>query len=185
MTNTPEIGPIIQRHRKQRELTLGQLSELSGVSKSMLSQIERGQANPTFAVLWSLTRALGIEFNDLIEGGLEAEDNEKVTVVTEANTPEIKSADGDCTLRILSPPQMTGELEWYHLEIAPGGALTSSAHAPGTVEHVTVISGSFEITSDSSSRTVKAGETARFAADVPHQIANTGKRAAKGLLVVI
>lgn len=185
MSDTPEIGPIIQRYRKQRELTLGQLADISGVSKSMLSQIERGQANPTFAVLWSLTRALGIEFNDLIEGGLEPEDNEKITIVSDANTPEIKSADGDCTLRILSPPQMTGELEWYHLEIAPGGALTSGAHAPGTVEHVTVISGNFEITSDDANRTVKAGETARYAADVPHQIANTGKRAAKGLLVVV
>lgn len=185
MTDTPEIGPIVQKYRKQRELTLGQLAEISGVSKSMLSQIERGQANPTFAVLWSLTRALGIDFNDLVEGGLEADDNEKITVITEANTPEIKSADGDCTLRILSPPQMTGELEWYHLEIAPGGALSSSAHAPGTAEHVTVISGSFEITTGDTIRTVKAGETARYAADLTHKIANTGKRVAKGLLVVV
>lgn len=185
MTDTPVIGPIVQKYRKQRELTLGQLAEISGVSKSMLSQIERGQANPTFAVLWSLTRALGIEFNDLIEGGLEADDNEKVTVVTDANTPEIKSTDGDCTLRILSPPQMTGELEWYHLEIAPGGVLSSSAHASGTAEHFTVISGSFEVTSDDTIRTIKAGETARYAADVPHQIANTSKRAAKGFLVVV
>mgnify|MGYP000988178376 FL=1 len=80
---------------------------------------------------------------------------------------------------------MTGELEWYHLEIAPGGALLSGAHAPGTAEHFTVISGSFEITSDDTTRIVKVGETARYAADVPHQIANTGKRAAKGLLVVV
>lgn len=185
MNDTPEIGPIVQKYRKQRELTLGQLADISGVSKSMLSQIERGQANPTFAVLWSLTRALGIEFTDLIEGGLEADNNEKITVITDANTPEITSADGDCTLRILSPAHMTGELEWYHLEIAPGGALTSNAHAPGTIEHVTVISGSFEITSDDTTQSVKAGETARYAADVPHQILNTGKRAAKGLLVVV
>lgn len=185
MTETPEIGPIVQKFRKQRELTLGQLAEISGVSKSMLSQIERGQANPTFAVLWSLTRALGIDFNDLIEGGLEPEDNEKITIVTDANTPEIKNADGDCTLRILSPPQMTGELEWYHLEIAPGGALISGAHAPGTAEHVTMISGGFEITSGDTVRSLKIGETARYAADVPHKIANVGKRSAKGLLVVV
>lgn len=185
MADAPEIGPIVQKFRKQRDLTLGQLAEISGVSKSMLSQIERGQANPTFAVLWSLTRALGIEFTDLIDGGLEADDNERITIVTEANTPEIKSADGDCTLRILSPPQMTGELEWYHLEIAPGGALSSSAHAPGTQEHFTVISGTFEIVSDDTTRTIKAGETARYAADVDHQIANPGKRPAKGLLVVV
>ena len=52
-TSTPQIGPVLQRHRKMAGLTLEQLAEKSGVSKSMLSQIERGQANPTFAVLWS------------------------------------------------------------------------------------------------------------------------------------
>jgi hypothetical protein len=71
------------------------------------------------------------------------------------------------------------------LEIAPGGALTSGAHAPGTAEHLSVISGAFEITSEDATRTVKASETARYAADVPHEISNTGKRAAKGLLVVV
>ena len=55
---TPRIGPAIQKERKLRKLTLEQLSVQSGVSKSMLSQIERGEANPTFAVVWSLTQAL-------------------------------------------------------------------------------------------------------------------------------
>ena len=45
----PDIGPIIQRERKARHLTLERLAALSGVSRSMLSQIERGESNPTFA----------------------------------------------------------------------------------------------------------------------------------------
>ena len=51
----PQIGPVIQKARKARHLTLEQLSRLSGVSRSMLSQIERSETNPTFAVVWSLT----------------------------------------------------------------------------------------------------------------------------------
>ena len=62
----PAIGPRIQAIRKKQHLSLEELSARSGVSKSMLSQIERGEANPTFATLWNLTRALDLEFSDLI-----------------------------------------------------------------------------------------------------------------------
>jgi transcriptional regulator with XRE-family HTH domain len=85
--NTPQIGPVIQRHRKERGLTLEKLAEVSGISKSMLSQIERGQTNPTFGVLWNLTRALKIEFSDLLEGGSALPDEDKIELVSAAHTP--------------------------------------------------------------------------------------------------
>ena len=108
----PEIGPVVQRQRSALGLTLEQLAVQSGVSKSMLSQIERGQANPTFAVLWSLTRALKIDISDLVEGGSAPHRNDNaVELVSSANTPEIRNADGSCRLRILSPPKFAGETE--------------------------------------------------------------------------
>lgn len=183
--NAPEIGPIIQRHRKARNLTLEQLAGISGVSKSMLSQIERGQANPTFAVLWSLTRALRIEFADLLAGGAAPVDDRAVQVVTATNTPEIRNSDRSCRLRILSPPRLAGELEWYDVEIAPAGSLDSAPHAAGTFEHFTAFTPGFEVTSGHSTQTLKVGETARYPADVPHRIANTSKKPARGLMVVL
>jgi transcriptional regulator with XRE-family HTH domain len=185
--NAPQIGPVIQRERKSRNLTLERLAAISGVSKSMLSQIERGQANPTFAVLWSLTRALRIEFSDLVEGGSvpAGDNNNAVELVTAANTPEIRNADGSCRLRILSPPQFAGETEWYELEIAPSGSLDSAPHAPGAFEHFTALNAGFEVTSGNSTQTLKAGDTARYPADVPHRIINTSKRSAKGLMIVL
>jgi len=57
MADAPEIGPLIQRERKARHLTLERLAALSGVSRSMLSQIERGESNPTFAVRHAFTEA--------------------------------------------------------------------------------------------------------------------------------
>ncbi len=56
-------APVIQKERKERQLTLDRLVVISDVSRSMLSQIERSEAKPTFAVLWSLTRVLGINFS--------------------------------------------------------------------------------------------------------------------------
>jgi len=181
----PEIGPVVQRQRSALGLTLEQLAAQSGVSKSMLSQIERGQANPTFAVLWSLTRALKLDFADLLQGAAAPRDDGAIEIVAAANTPEIRSPDGLCRLRILGPPRLAGATEWYEVAMAPGGALNSAPHASGAFEHFTALEGLFEITSARATRTLEAGETARYAADVEHRIANAGAGAARGLLIVL
>jgi XRE family transcriptional regulator, regulator of sulfur utilization len=184
--NAPEIGPIVQRERKKRGLTLEQLAALSSVSKSMLSQIERSQANPTFAVLWSLTRALNIDLAHLLGGGGGAPTQAgAVEVVPASYTPEFKNADGTCRLRTLSPPDLAGRTEWYEVEMAPAGSLDSAAHASGAFEHFTAFTSGFEITSGQSVRALNTGETARYPADVPHRIRNTSGKSARGLMVVI
>ncbi|MBJ3783135.1 helix-turn-helix domain-containing protein [Devosia sediminis] len=183
--DTPEIGPVIQRERKARRLTLEQLAALSGVSKSMLSQIERRQANPTFAVLWSLTQALRIDFSDLVAASTVPHHRDPIEVTPRGHTPEITSQDGLCRLRILSPPGMAGRSEWYDIEIAPGGRLQSAPHARGAGEHLTVLAGRLEIASAGASRSVAEGETARYRADVEHEISNTSRSAARALLVLL
>lgn len=182
---TPKIGPAIQRERKQRKLTLEQLAIQSGVSKSMLSQIERGEANPTFAVLWSLTQALEIELSTLVGASASTLNVDGIEVTTAAHTPQIRSSDGLCRLKILSSPRLAGETEWYDLEIDPGGALDSAPHTLDAFEHFTALSGSFEIVSGVNTARLRAGETARYPADVPHRISNVGAEAAHGFLVVL
>ena len=181
----PRIGPIIQRERKARKLTLEQLAMVSGVSRSMLSQIERGEANPTFAVLWSLTQALKIEFSDLIGGGTTGSGGDQIEVTSAAHTPEIRSSDNSCRLKILSPPRLAGQTEWYEVAIDPGGKLDSEPHAQGTFEHFTALAGDFEISSGEASIRLTAGETARYPVDVAHSIANAGAAPGRGLLVVL
>ena len=62
----PEVGATLQKMRLERNLTLEDLSRAAGVSKSMLSQIEREKANPTIAVAWRLANALGIGIGELL-----------------------------------------------------------------------------------------------------------------------
>jgi transcriptional regulator with XRE-family HTH domain len=181
----PPIGPIVRRQRKARGLTLERLASRSGVSRSMLSQVERGEANPTFAVLWALTRALDLEFADLFKGEAGVAGEQAVQLVPLTHTPEIRSADGLCRLRILSPPELAGRTEWYDVEIAPKGSLDSEAHAAGAFEHFTAFGSGLEVASGGTARKLRPGETARYAADVPHRITNRLGRTAKGLLVVL
>ena len=156
----PKVGATLQALRQSQGLSLDELSRRAGVSKSMLSQIERNQANPTVAVVWRLSELLG---------GERAAAPAIETVAAHA-TPSMSSPDGLCQLRILGPIDLAGQFEWYELTVQPGGALESAAHEPGSREHLSVLSGSLRVEAGGSSRTLNAGETARYAVDGPHAI---------------
>lgn len=165
----PNLGPKLQAIRKEKSLTLEQLAERSSVSKSMLSQIERGQANPTFATLWNMTQALGVDIAALTGSDEMAAVAPSAIEYVETNfTPTIKSPDGKCLLRILSPARSAGDIEWYELIMEPGARLESEAHAPGCMEHFTAIDAGILIESGGRQQRLKAGDTARYPADVPH-----------------
>lgn len=180
----PEIGSRLQALRKQRGLSLDDLASASKVSRSMLSQVERGLANPTFATLWALTQALGIDIAQLI-GDAADEREQQIELIEAHNIPRIQSADGHCTLRILSPPETTGEAEWYWLEIEPGASLTSQPHAAGCREHLSIIDGEAMVISAEAQQKAGAGATLRYRADVPHSISNAGSGRLQALLVVM
>ena len=66
-----EIGEIIaynlKKLREEQNLSQGQLAERAGVSKVIISQIEKGDSNPTINTIWKLTSALGLPYTSLLE----------------------------------------------------------------------------------------------------------------------
>lgn len=179
----PRVGATLQALRQAQGLSLDELSRRAGVSKSMLSQIERNQANPTVAVVWRLANALRVELSELLSGARS--NAPAIETVAAHATPGLNSPDGLCHLRILGPIDLAGQFEWYELSIKPGGALESAPHEPGSREHLSVLSGSLEVSAGGAEQCVKAGETARYAVDGPHAIRNRSKQLASALLVVI
>lgn len=180
----PRVGETLAALRQDRALSLDELSRQAGVSKSMLSQIERNQANPTVAVVWRLANALGVPMAELLGGGDKPSLPAIATVPSHA-TPSLRSPDGRCELRILGPIELAGQFEWYELTVQPGGALESEPHEPGSREHLSVLSGALEVQSAEATTVLKAGETARYAVDQPHAIRNLGTSTAQALLVVV
>ena len=179
----PEVGAALQRLRLARGLTLEDLSRIAGVSKSMLSQIEREKANPTIALTWRLANALGVAIGELLAD--VEKDIETIRIIDAHETPTLPGAHAGYILRILGPMELAGKYEWYELTLAPGGELVSQPHDPGTTEHLTLLHGSMELEVGNSKKKVKLGATARYPADQQHAIRNPGKTEAKGLLVVI
>ncbi|NHZ93113.1 helix-turn-helix domain-containing protein [Massilia sp. CCM 8733] len=183
-TNSPpEVGATLQRLRLARGLTLEDLSRIAGVSKSMLSQIEREKANPTIAITWRLANALGLPIGELLS--VDTRPVETIRVVDAHETPTLPGAHAGYVLRILGPMDLAGKYEWYELTLAPGGELASQAHDPGTCEHMTVLHGSMELEVGNDKKKIKLGGTARYPADQNHVIRNAGKTEAKALLVVV
>lgn len=180
----PRVGDTLAALRQAQALSLDALSRKAGVSKSMLSQIERGQANPTVAVVWRLANALGVPLGDLL-GAAPAPVAPAITVVPVQATPSLRHPAGGSDLRILGPIELAGQFEWYALALQPGGALESQPHEAGTREHLTVQAGTLEVVSGDTRQRLKAGETARYAADRPHTIRNLGKGEASAWLVVV
>jgi XRE family transcriptional regulator, regulator of sulfur utilization len=178
----PRVGEQTQRLRTERKLTLDDLSRAAGVSKSMLSEIERDKANPTIAVAWRLTNALGVSLDQLFA---TQRAHETIAVSGPHEIPTLDGHDAKYQLRVWGPIELAGKFEWYELTLQPGGALVSNPHEPGTREHLTVLSGSVEIEADGKTKRLKAADTARYQADVPHAIRNAGKNEAKALLIVI
>ena len=180
----PAVGAKLQALRQARKLSLDELSRHAGVSKSMLSQVERNLANPTVAVLWRLATALGVSLADFLSPESAADAAPAVTVIPAHSIPVIKSPDGKCELKILGPVDLAARFEWYELAIQPGGMLASEPHELGAKEHLSVLNGMVTVQSGPSEKKVRHGETARYQVDVQHAISNAGKTVATALLVV-
>ena len=172
------LATNLREARKARGLSLDAVAKLSGVSRSMVSQIERGESSPTVATLWNLTQALQVDFAGLLEDKPQA----GIDVTRAAAAPVISRAAG-VRIRILSPAESVGEHEVYDLSFAAGAALVSEPHSAGCREHLTVIEGQLSVTSGEDQSTLAAGDTARYPADRPHAI-RAGDAPARAILIV-
>ena len=175
------LASRLKAERTANGLSLDALAKLSGVSRSMLSQIERGESSPTVASLWNLTRALNVDFAEL----LDVPDGGKgpiLDVVRAENTPVINNKSAKCLVRILSAPDDVGDTEIYDIHFEDGACLDSSAHKTGCIEALTVLEGALEITSEGISEFARVGDTIRYFADRDHAIRASEK--ARAILIV-
>lgn len=183
MNNRPEIhdrlAASLKSARKSKGLSLDAVAKLSGVSRSMVSQIERAESSPTVATLWNLTQALQVDFAGLLEGKTAP----GIEVIRSTTAPTINGRGHGVRIRILSPAEAAGEHEVYDLFLADGAELQSDPHSPGCREHLTVLEGVVLVDSGEDQERLVAGDTARYFADRPHRIAADGG-SARAILIV-
>lgn len=176
------LGTRVKQLRAEREWSLEALASASGVSKSMLSEIEREQANPTLAVTLRIAQAFDMTLSELI-GNPGATSG--IRVIRNADRAYHYRSDDHCRIRTLSPLNLEKDVEFYEVTLQAEGALRSQAHFEGTREFLTVVKGQVRVESSSDSEVLHHGDSSNYKADVPHAIVNTGRSEAVVFLVVI
>lgn len=177
-----QLGATVQRLRKAYNLSLSELSQQAGVAKSIISQIERNETNPTLATIWRLAQALDVSIERVLQ---TTEDEPFLDKTSKADTPILVSDDGKCRLAIIGWIKTVEWLQCYEFSADPGGALESDAHQRGSVESLSVRDGELEVEVAGVRASVRAGETLRYRCDRPHVIRNTGAGPAQATLVCI
>lgn len=178
---TRRLCDRVRELRQRRKWTLEQLSAGCGVSRSMLSQIERGQANPTLAVACRIAQAFGITIGEMVDAPAMASAIEVIRVDDPAYHYR---TDPQCRIRTLSPLNLEKDVEFYEVQLSPGGSLRSAAHFQGAREFFTVHQGTARVISGKDTCRLRKGDSAHYRADVEHIIENTGRSELVGYLVV-
>ncbi|HBV66900.1 MAG TPA: DNA-binding protein [Clostridiales bacterium] len=159
----------IKRARESKKLTLDAAAAVTGVSRSMLAQIEKGDVNPTISVLWKIANGYKVSFTSLVE-----KTPERASVIRLEDVTPIIENDG----KYINYPVFNFDeerlFEIYRIVIAPMGELEASPHLGGTEEYITVFAGDMEITAGDEIFNLHKGDSVRFKADVQHKYKNTG-----------
>ena len=178
--NELNIGSRLGDLRKRKQMTLDQLSSKSGVSKSILSQIERNISNPTVSTMMRIADALEETLSGFF---MNIDEGKSSPIETSKETPNISSKDGLCELSILGAGETVSWLQWYVLTMKPKGKLPSKSHGSNTFENITVISGEVVVHLKKQSERLKAGDTFRFPTNQEHTLMNKSKTISKILMV--
>jgi transcriptional regulator with XRE-family HTH domain len=165
-----QLGKRIQDLRAQRGMTLCDLADASSVSVSMLSAVERGQKAATVTVLDRIASGLGISLPALI--ALAADSG---VIVRRAAEQDVIDEPGGWQRTILTPVVAGVNFEWIRTVLPAGcDAGWYPAYAPGSHEFIAIDSGALRLRLGNREINLNPGDSAYFAADVPHGYANPG-----------
>lgn len=172
MTSRP-IQPIarnVRRAREQRGMSVSALAAEAGISKSTLSELERGNGNPSIDTLWLVARALNLPFAALFDD----DDARPTRVLRFEDAPVVTRERRGFEAKHVLTRQRRGELELYLLDLADGASRRAAGHTPGIIEHVIVISGTLEVGPDGDTEILHPGDSISFPADRPHRYMAVG-----------
>lgn len=177
-----QFGDRVRELRKRGNLTLEELSRQSGVSRAMLSKVERGEKSPTIGVAKRICRALNTSLSFLTGG---EEDRRAVAVVRKDQRHVFRDRDTGFERHLLSPPIAGSSVELL-LHLLPAGASTGimPSYPSGTEKYVVVAEGELVVVIGGADQSLKQGDSLYFEANVDHSFENRSKAPCSYYLVI-
>ncbi|MFK4438771.1 helix-turn-helix domain-containing protein [Paenibacillus sp. RC21] len=173
------IAKNLKAFRENKKLSLERVAELTGVSKTMIGQIERGESSPTITTIWKIANGLKISFSSLINN---PQSDTKVVLGSEIQI--LTEDNGKYRVYPHFPFEDNRRFEVYSIEIEQKGFLSADSHGEGTEEFLTVFDGELTIRVNDLEYTVKSGDSIRFKADRPHTYHNSGETLTRLSMVI-
>jgi len=149
--------------RKEKKLSLDKVANLTGISKSMLGQIEREETNPTISTVWKIANGLKISFTSLIK-----EEEKSVQVISKENIKPLIESDNKYRLYPIFPFDEKAGFEIYTVELEPGVVLEAEGHGRGAQEYIIVFEGCLTLQIDEEKYELSQGNAIKFNANRPH-----------------
>jgi transcriptional regulator with XRE-family HTH domain len=168
-TALDQVGPRLQRLRKQRGITLTSLSAATGISKSTLSRLETGQRRPSLEVLLPLAQAYRVPLDDLVGA-------------PEVGDPRIRLKPRRVNGRTVLPLTRPGGVQAWKIVI-PASQSRPEPRTHDGFEWLYVLSGSMRLILGDQDLVLGVGEAAEFDTQVPHWFGSTGEGPAEVLSI--
>lgn len=154
--------------RNNKQLSLDQAAEITGISKAMLSQIERGQSMPTITTLWKIATGYKVPLTYFLE-----EEKPDYTLVDFQHGEPLHSEYAKMCTYTLFPYNPAQSFEMLYIEFDQGCVHASAKHLDGVEEYIFALSGSLELSLNQEKIRISGKQGFRFKADVPHSYVTT------------
>ncbi|HHA1215629.1 TPA: helix-turn-helix domain-containing protein [Enterobacter kobei] len=164
------VANRIRNWRKDKKLSLDELSRRASVSKGMLVEIEKGAANPSIAILCKLAAALGVSVADIVNVSSEP----VVHVIEKQAIPVLWQGAKGGSARLLAGTAGPDMIELWQWEMQPGEHFSSPGHPAGTCELLHVNEGVLSLTVGETVTQVEAGASALAKTEAAHGYGNEG-----------
>ncbi len=161
------ISNTLKKTRFEKSLTLEETSNLTGVSKAMLGQIERAESTPTVSTLWKIATGLKISFSELLSANQETNNSINIDELE----PVYEAEDKMILYNVFPFDPITG-FEYFYIKLLPGANHVSSSHKSSTLEYVVVTEGTLDVIVDDKKHVLKSPAAFSFSADRQHSYNN-------------
>ena len=177
-----QLGTRVKELRRRRGLTLEELAERAGVSRAMISKVERGEKNPTLVVTAKVAEGLGVTLSEL----LRVEERREIVVVPREKRMVMSDPETGFERQLLSPTFGGRGVEFVR-NVVPYGS-TSGEFPPyrrGVEEYVVVEKGRLRAAVGGEEHLLEEGDALYFEADVSHRFDNEGDGECSYYLVIV
>lgn len=162
------IASNLKRLRKEKNLSLSKLSELSGVSKVMLGQIEREESNPTINTVWKIATGLKVPYTYIID-----EPKSNTILIKKQELIEQLSEDNKFKIYNYFSTNNTRNFELFTSKLDTESSYYSKGHGDKSEEYLLILQGELTLNIEDKNYVLNDGDSIQFDASKPHTYINS------------